>query len=121
MNIDDVMPLSFDDRFLKLGRVDYACFGPYFFELRFDRDYFIRFLSKTFVKKDGIKYRLPSIRGNYIFSCLASCYPQSYKEFDDHVEVTMDNGVTIICNTTLEPSCDNFHMKIPGISMMTMI
>jgi hypothetical protein len=118
----EIIPLSENEMFehVKKNVVDRAVFICDYFELWLHEDY-LRFKSETSVEKNGKKHTLPSKEGNYIFSSLVGCKPEKYEEFDDRIEITMDNDVKIVCDTTLEPPCDNFHMKTEGVSLPVMI
>ena len=116
MEIKDIIPvgLTLEERFSRLDiPVSQVVFIWDYYELWLD-EYYIRFMSETFVEQGEQKHALGTKEGNYIFSRLTGVKTKSYERYDDRVEITMENDVRIICDITKEQSCFNFHMKISG-------
>jgi|GEM_PF-2187219 len=117
MKTNDIMSLKLEKQFSGMAvSVTKVVFIWDYYELWLGQSY-VRFLSKTYIEKDHKKYRLGTMKGNYIFSHLLGAHLQKYREFDNRVEIDMDNRTKIICDTTIEQSCFNFHMKMPGTAI----
>jgi len=117
MKKKDIASLTLEERIEKIpDPVTQATFVRDYYELCFD-EYLIRFPLETYIEKGHERYKLGTTKGNYIFSCLPGIYTKKCTKFEDHVEVTMGNGVKIICGAILEPSSDDIYETIPGTTI----